>query len=353
MPSAAPSGNTIVDHIWLRYYPADSAAAAPAVVLIPPVGSDERDVTMRRYARFLARRGIACAILCLPYHGQRRISATLPSFYFAGSSIATTVQAFRQSASDVSTVTTWLAAQRGIDPLRLGVVGVSLGAIIAHLAMGQDPRLRAGVAVEGGGDLADMNRHSLVARYWRLHGAPLPTQMALQPLRSVDPLTYAGNNRPRRVLMIEAARDLLVPPRDAQSLWLALGQPPIQWLDTGHFAIGLNPASVFRATEAYLEGVWNGLPDSQIRVPRVWEPTLKVGLIDESGVGLSPAIQWQFWTLLPRPDHLSLLSLNLGLTDRGLFTGLALTVTPFVDVGLSPRWDGRPPRPYLSLHVVY
>lgn len=308
---------------------------------------------MRQFARFLSQRGIACAILCLPYHGERRITSTLPSFYFAGSSIAVTVQAFHQSASDVSTVATWLAAQPDVDAQRLGVVGISLGAIVAHLAMGLDPRLRVGVAAEGGGDLADMNRHSLVARYWRLHGAPFPTQAELQPLRAVDPVTYAAQNRPRRVLMIEAARDLLVPPHDARELWLALGQPPIQWLDTGHFAIGLNPASVFRAASAYLWGVWNGLPDSQISVPRVWEPTLKIGLLDQSGVGISPAVQWQFLTLLSRPDHISFLSLNLGLTDRGLFTGLALTVTPFVDIGLSPRWNGRAPRPYLSLHVVY
>ena len=83
----------------------------------------------------------------------------------------------------------------------------------------------------------------------------------------------------------------------------------------------------------------------QIAVPRVSAPTIKIGLLDESGVGLSPALQWQFLTLLSRPDHLSLLHLDVGLTGRGLFTGLGLTLTPFVDVGLSPRLDGRAPAP--------
>ncbi len=353
LPSADPSGNPVLDRIWVRYFPAVSVGPAPAVVLVPPVGYDERDDLMRRYAEYLARHGIGCAVLCLPYHGARSISRALPSYYYAGDTIPVAVQAYGQAESDVSTTATWLAAQPGVDGTRLGVVGVSLGAIIAQAAMGRDARLRAGVALLGGGDLPDIYKHSVVSQYYILKGSPRLGDAALAPMSAVDPLTFAARNRPRRVLMIEAARDLLVPPRDALELWHALGEPPIQWLDTDHFALLLNPISGDWATVAYLEGVWAGLPDAQIPIPRVYAPTLKFGLLDESGVGITPAIQWQFLTLLSRPDHLSLLSLNVGLTKRGLFTGLALTVTPFVDVGLSPRLDGRAPRPYLSLHLVY
>ena len=353
LASAAPTGNPILDRIWVRYFPAQAFGPSPAAVLIPPVGSDERDDLMRRFAEYLARHGIACAILCLPYHGNRRIGPELPSAHFASGTVAGASQAFGQSASDVSTVTTWLAAQPGVDSSRLGVVGVSLGAIIAHLAMGRDARLHAGVAALGGGDLPDLYHHSLVALYYKLHHPQRLAQGALAPMQAVDPLTDADKDRPRRVLMIEAARDMLIPPRDALELWHALGEPPIQWLDTNHFALTLSPMSAFRATADYLWGVWDGLPDSCIVVSRVWAPTLKVGLLYESGVGLSPGLQWQFLTLLSRPDHLSLLHLDAGLTTRGLFAGLGLTLTPFVDVGLSPRWDGRAPRPYVSFHLVY
>jgi dienelactone hydrolase len=352
-PSADPTGNPTLDRIWVRYFPAVAVGPAPAVVLVPPVGSSERDDLMRRFAEYLARHGIGCAVLCLPYHGARSVSRALPSYYYAGDTIPVAVQAFGQAESDVSTTASWLAAQPDVDPTRLGAFGVSLGAIIVQAAMGRDPRLRAGVALLGGGDLPDIYKHSVVSQYYILHGSPRLGDAALAPMSAVDPLTFAAENRPRRVLMIEAARDLLIPPRDARELWHALGEPPIQWLDTDHFALLLNPVSGDRATVAYLQGVWAGLPDAQIRVPRVYAPTLKFGLLDESGVGVTPALQWQFLTLLSRPDHLSLLSLNVGLTGHGLFTGLALTVTPFIDVGLSPRLDGRAPRPYLSLHLVY
>ena len=273
LPSALPTGNPVLDRVWVRYFPADEGAQpGPGVVLIPAVGSDERDDVMRRFAEFLARRGISGAVLCLPYHGNRRIGPELPSLHFAGNTIPDALHAFAQSASDVRTVTDWLAAQPGVDPQRLGVVGVSLGAIVAHLAMGRDSRLRAGVAVLGGGDFPDLYHHSLVSRYYQLRRRQRLADDALAPMRAVDPLSDADSNRPRRVLMIEAARDLLVPPRDALELWHALGEPPIQWIDTDHFALQIDPSPAFRATAAYLWGVWQGLPDSRIAVPRVYRP---------------------------------------------------------------------------------
>jgi dienelactone hydrolase len=353
LPSAIHTGNLALDTIWVRYFPSGAVGDSPAVVLIPPVGSDERDDLMRRYATYLAQKGIACAVIDLPYHGKRAISQELPSYYFAGGTIPGVIQAFTQSASDVETVAHWLMLQPGIDPRRIGVVGVSLGAIVAHLAMGWDPNLTDGVAALGGGDLPYLYRHSLVSLYWKWEGQQHLGSSSLSELSVIDPLTDANQNRPRRVLMIEAARDLLVPPQDALVLWRALGKPPIQWIDTNHFALLLDPVSLFRATAAYLWGVWDGLPDSQISVPRVWAPTLKFGFLDQSGVGIDPAVQWQFLTLLSRPDHMSLLSLNIGLTPRGLFSGIAVTVTPFVDIGLAPDTVGAALRPYLSLYVVY
>ena len=354
LPSAARTGNPILDRIWVRYFSAPTGLQpAPGVILIPPVGSDERDDLMRRFAEYLARQGIACAIICLPYHGNRRTGRELPSAHFAAGTVADAERAYSQSTGDVSAVTTWLAAQPGVDSSRLGVVGVSLGAIVAHLAMGQDARLRAGVAALGGGDLPDLYHHSLVALYHELHHRQRLTADALAPMRAVDPLTYADRNRPRRVLMIQAARDLLVPPHNAVVLWRALSEPPIQWLDADHFALTLTPVPAFHAAATYLWGVWRGLPDSAIRVPRAYAPTIKIGLMAQSGVGLSPAIQWQFLTLLSRPDHIALLHLDAGLTGRGLFAGLGLTLTPFIDIGLSPRLDGRAPRPYISFHVLY
>ena len=209
LPSAVPSGLPTVDLITLVYYPAASASLpSPAVVVLPPSGGSARDPILRRLAQHLAARGIACAVMDLPYHGYRKRPGVAPAAPYLEGSVASSVQALGQAASDVRTVTSWLAVQPGVDPHRLGVVGISLGAIVAHLAMGEDNRLTAGVAVLGGGDLPDLSQKSLLVRLLRrLYSQPLDPA-TLDGLRVVDPLTYAARNRPRRVLMIEAAREI-------------------------------------------------------------------------------------------------------------------------------------------------
>ena len=354
LPSAAPSGFPAVDGITLVFYPAaPTSLPTPAVVAIPPSGGSARDPVLRRLAQYLAARGIACAVMDLPYHGYRKRRGVAPAAPYLEGSVAASVQALGQAASDVRTVTSWLAVQPNVDPKRLGIVGISLGAIVAHLAMGEDDRLTAGVAVLGGGDVPDLSQKSLLVRLLRrLYSQPLDPA-TLGGLRVVDPLTYAGRNRPRRVLMIEAARDLLVPSRDSTELWEALGKPPIQWLDVNHFALGLTPEPTFRAASAYLWSVWDGHPaPTGDALPQVGAPTLKFGLLAQWGRPVTPSVQWQFFTFAHRRDHLSLIHADFGLTGRGLFLGLGATLTPFVDAGISPRFDGRGVRPYLALHVV-
>lgn len=354
LPSAAPSGYPAVDLISVVLYPAATISQpTPAVVALPPSGGSARDPVMRRLAQHLAVRGIACAVMDLPYHGFRRRPGVAPAAPYLEGSVASSVQALGQAASDVRTVTSWLSVQPGVDPHRLGVVGISLGAIVAHLAMGEDARLTAGVAVLGGGDLPDLSRTSALVRLLRrLYSRPLDPA-TLGRLRAVDPLAYAGRNRPRRVLMIEAARDLLVPPRDSTELWEALGRPPIQWLDVNHFALGLTPDPAFRATSSYLWSVWNGHPAlTSDTLPQAGAPTLKIGLLAQWGRPVTPSLQWQFHTFAWRRDHLSLIHADLGLTGRGPFLGVGATVTPFVDLGVSPRFDGHGVRPYLAFHVV-
>jgi dienelactone hydrolase len=308
---------------------------------------------MRRFARFLAARGIGGAIMTLPYHMQRLPPGDTPQRHFLNADVDPVVQALSQSASDVSTVAAWLGRQPGVDPQRIGAIGVSLGAIVIHLAMGRDSCLDAGVAILGGGDLAGLRRDSLV---FRIRGSSFTDRLdedEAARLARVDPITWAGNNRPRKVLMIQAARDLVMPPRHALALWEALGRPPIRWVDTNHFAMGLAAAALMRVSAAYLHSVWDTSPSEPARIPAINAPTLKLGLVSGLDAALTPAIQWQAHSFMARSDHMSLLHADLGWSGRGLFLGVAATLTPFLDLGLARRFDGRGIRRYLSFHVVF
>lgn len=357
LPSQRPSGNAINDVIWVTFYPARNAAGpAPAVVLLHPIGEDQGDLSdrfMHKLAEQIADRGIGAALMTLPWHSQRRPPHTENLYHFIGPNIDDVLQAMSQSSSDVSTVTTWLSQRPDVDPHRLGVVGISLGAIVAHLAMGQDARLSAGVAMEGGGNLPALYHTSAEVI---LHGKPAAkplTAANLARLSAVDPASYAQFNRPRHVLMIEAARDLYVPPADATYLWKALGRPPIQWLETNHFAFLLTGSSLANASAAYLNGIWSGKPEGTFPVPHVRTPVLKFGWLYELSGYTTPSLQWQLLAFGARRDHLSVANLNLGESGRGPFLGLAATVNPYIDVGIAQRVTGRPFQPYVSVHLVF
>jgi dienelactone hydrolase len=353
LPSEAPSGVAINDRIWLWFYRAqpDSGPPAPAVVLLAALG-DGRMALMKRFARFLAARGIGCALVTLPYHARRCPPGDLPARHFLDADARGAVQAMEQSVADVCTVVTWLGRQPGIDASRIGIVGVSLGAIVAHLAMGQDTRLTAGVAILGAGNLADLRRGGLAARLLGYPTAAEPDADAAARIRQVDPLQYADRNRPRRVLMIQAARDLAIPPRDARALWEALGRPLIRWVDTNHFGLSLAVDPVMRISLAYLQSVWDGTVRDDRALPALHAPTLKCGLLAGLDAILEPALQWQALSF-GRRDHMALLHADLGLTGRGPFLGLALTVNAFVDLGVGRRLGGRDVKPYVSLHMVF
>ncbi len=366
LPSQSPSGDAVDDRIWFTWYePADVQANGqsriPAVILLHYLGTTNNR-EMEKFGRYLAGRGIAAAVMTLPFHMKRLPPGDSAARHYFASSPDVGVQAFRQASSDVSTVITWMLCHPEIDPQRVGIAGISLGAIVTHLAMGQDERLSAGVAMLGAGDLPEIYRHSVVGRLFFHTNPKLLNAAAIAKVREIDPLTYANRNRPRHVLMIEAARDSFIPRRAAENTWNALGRPPIQWIDTNHPALSLVPSQAMRTTTAYLESVWNGSANdsngaSSTRndlqnVPKLRVPTITTGVIFGLDSVVTPAVQWQAFSLGTR-NHIALLHADLGLSGRGPFVGLAATVNEYADIGLGRRFAGHDIKPYVSLHIAF
>lgn len=350
LPSAKPSGNAQNDRIWLTFYPAQNVQTpAPAAILLHPLGG-ELEIA-HRFARYLAERGVGGIVMELPFHYRRAVSGERAVDHFIASNAPTSVQAFEQSVSDVKTTLDWLEKQPSVDAEKLGVAGISLGAIITHIAMGQDARLKAGVALLGGGDLADIAQLNIIGRLFLRADKIEATPEKRALLAEVDPLSFAEFNRPRRVLMIQAARDDIIPTKSAENLWKALGKPPIQWLDINHPGLQLVASSAMKTSLAYLQNVWNGTPEAPI--PKIRAITLKTGVIFGLDSVVSPAIQWQALTLIKKSNHQSLLHGDIGYMSRGPFVGLAATLNSYVDIGVGRRVFGSGFKPYASVHIVF
>ena len=105
-----------------------------------------------------------------------------------------------------------------------------------------------------------------------------------------------------------------------------------------------------RASIDYLKSVWAG--DQPPHIHPIWAPTIKLGAITGIDSAFEPALTWQALALGRRPDHMSLVHLNLGLTTRGPYAGLAVTLNGSMDLGLARRFSGRAFRPYLAVHLV-
>ncbi|RYF47485.1 MAG: alpha/beta hydrolase [Cytophagaceae bacterium] len=257
LPSSVTTGNPTLDTIHFEWYPAQNLGVngkAPAIIALHSLGGDIN--VPRGFARYFASRGIGAAVMELPYHFHRALPGVGPASRYLSSDVNVTALSWKQAYADVSTVMDWLEARPDVDKNRLGATGISLGAVTIHGVMGLDPRLKAAVTFVGGGDFPDIYKRSILSRFV-LHSKYKVTPEDVTTLRQVDPLAFASANRPRRVLMIQAARDLVIPPRSSQELWNALGRPPIRWLDTGHFGINLAQPQAHRAAFEFLQNAWD------------------------------------------------------------------------------------------------
>ena len=59
---------------------------------------------------------------------------------------------FVSTVIDIRRVVDWAQTQPDIDPQRIALIGFSMGALVASVALANEPRLAAGVLVMGGAD---------------------------------------------------------------------------------------------------------------------------------------------------------------------------------------------------------
>ncbi len=140
---------------------------------------------------------------------------------------------FVNTVIDIRRLVDWARTQPDIDADRIALIGFSMGAEVASVALANEPRLAAGVLVMGGADpqevLAVCDNEIQRAR----EGALEHLGWSLDEFRhklgkalvTINPATYAGMVDPRRVLIIEAGKDTCVPQSARERLWRAFGRP--------------------------------------------------------------------------------------------------------------------------------
>ncbi len=211
----------------------------------------------RMLCTLLAESGVPAIMFKLPYYGERnpgegrRVLARDP-FLFAA--------CLKQAPLDVRRTVDVLADRPEVDSTRIGIAGISLGAIMAAGACGVEPRLQRAALLLGGGDLLRIVSDAREVRGLREALARLSAEQR-RPLDAAitqsDPLTHAaalrhlGQNQ--RLLMINAAEDEVIPRECTLKLAEAAGvKDQVMWLEgVGHYTALAGLPKIMRDTVAF------------------------------------------------------------------------------------------------------
>ena len=204
----------------------------PPVVIFLPILHKGESLT-DSFARYFAARGIAA----LSLRGKK-------NFLKGNQGLLFTKEVFRQMIVDIRRGMDWLEVQTEIDGKRIGICGLSLGAVESVIVAGVDNRVSCAAYLLGGGnipkilmtsqekDIARFRRNAMAAEGLDAEG--LYTKI-LSGYQDIDPLTYAGRLPPQQVLMVNAYFDTVVRREYANALWERSGRPHRVLLPTGHF----------------------------------------------------------------------------------------------------------------------
>jgi len=203
-----------------------------SMIILPGWGRSHLAVE-KRWALHFARAGIETLLVVLPFHMQRCPEGFWSGECMISGDVVRTARAFQQTVAEV----------RGLVPMlqrrtpRVGIFGVSLGGILAHLAMTVH-RFDFGVSMIAGGQAAGITWNGILTTYVRrdIQRAGIDLALLDRLWAAASPTRIARHNRTWPILMIAGKFDQVVPSRYAAELWEALGRPAIRWYPCAHYS---------------------------------------------------------------------------------------------------------------------
>lgn len=193
------------DHFHIEGFLArnlDASGPHPALLVLNPNGGNARRCI--RFAGYLTELSIHVACISLPGYG----ASSGPSRFLGPQSVAAA-----RHALDL------LVARTDVDSSRLGLWGVSTGAVVAGLVMDSDPRLRAVVLQSGAYDMtAFWPQAPLLTKLEILHEV-WPSRRVLKE-RSV--MAHLPDRLDCSVLILHGQNDKRIPVHQAKLLEQAL-----------------------------------------------------------------------------------------------------------------------------------
>ena len=235
MPTPYEVNNTV----HAKYYPSHKKGRK-AIILVHHRGGDID--TLDAMAKIFANRGISALTMLMPYHGIRAPSGTKSGEFFTSANIKLTIDAFRQAVLEIHRATDWLQTLHS----HIGIVGISLGGIVATLACAHDDRLKTACICHSGADLAAVTFRGIATR--KIKEAFLRIGITEEELRTywkaIDPVNYIHKMKETDVLQLNTPQDTVFPLSCQKKLSLAFKKSNVKLklslfpFPCGHYSAG-------------------------------------------------------------------------------------------------------------------
>jgi hypothetical protein len=176
-----------------------------AVVLLPYWNAAREDC--RPFGALLARCGVTCVQLSLPYHDERATAGVGFARELACENLGLTIRSNRQAVRDARACLTWLERE---GYRRIGIVGMSLGASVASIVAAIDARVQAAALLLMADDFADVVWTGSATRHVRRSLERAFTRDEVRAAWSIiSPATHAArlSARLERLLIVSGELD--------------------------------------------------------------------------------------------------------------------------------------------------
>lgn len=310
IPTPQPENNVVPIHILL---PKGKAGPFPTVIILHYWGALNRNVE-RAMGLALNRRGIAAVLMTLPYHLERTPAGSRSGEMAIQSDPALLNVTLLQSLQDTRRCIDYVESRPEFDHEKIGIGGLSLGAIVTALVYGVDSRVNHAVFVLGGVDIAHIlwNSSRVVAQRDELRQKGYTEEKLRDDLAALEPGTFLKARPETDALIIAARYDTVIPARSTRELIEDIKSPQVSWLNTGHFGGAFVQNRLLSEVADYFSKSFGGQPFTV--QPNLGAPTIRLGVQYNFSTGMDIGFGADIWTAGKEREY----SATALLTPRGI-----------------------------------
>jgi hypothetical protein len=344
-PSAVTTAYPVNNVVPLRVMvPAQAEGPIPVVIVLHYWGA--LDLRVERSIGFeLNSRGIGAVLISLPYHLGRTPQGSRSGAMAIQPDPKKLIATMRQCVLDIRRTVDWIEQRPEFDRNRIGLVGTSLGAIVAALVSGVESRIEAASYVLGGIDIAHVLWRSsrVVNEREKLRGQGYTEERLRQELLPIEPEGYLRQHKPNHAFAVVARYDTVVPPESGRKLIEVLGNASELWLDTGHYGGFFVQKRVHHEVGLFFDKVFRGL--AYTPPGRISAPTIRLGVSLYPGRGLQVTAGLDVW----RSNAFGDIFANVQIAPRGPQVFVGKRLDRGLAIGVFGRSGGLAPGVYWSI----